>query len=102
MAKSRTRQVAAASTKPARVKTAVCISPEAFQRVGACCLQEGMTQSELFEFLIDKHLSGYYVSVRNGSRIKDPVSQAAPTIPAMTEDRSAIAGNVNEMAASAA
>jgi hypothetical protein len=69
MAKSTSRALAA---KPARVKTAVAISPEAFRRLGACCLSENMTQSEVVEMLIKRSLSGYVVSVR-GERI-NPVA----------------------------
>ncbi len=65
MAKSISRAV---STKPSRVKTAVVISPEAFRRLGAACLAESMTQSEIVELLINRSLSGYVVSVR-GDRI---------------------------------
>jgi hypothetical protein len=65
MAKSLSRTVA---TKPSRVKTAVVISPEAFRRLGAACLAENLTQSELVELLINRSLSGYVVSVR-GERI---------------------------------
>jgi hypothetical protein len=65
MAKSSNRAVAA---KPSRVKTAVVISPEAFRRLGAACLAENLTQSELVELLINRSLSGYVVSVR-GERI---------------------------------
>ncbi len=61
MAKSSSRAV---SQKPIRVKTAVVISPEAFRRLGACCLSENMTQSEVVEMLINRALSGYVVSVR--------------------------------------
>ena len=61
MAKSMNRTVA---TKPSRVKTAVVISPEAFRRLGAACLAENLTQSELVELLINRSLSGYVVSVR--------------------------------------
>lgn len=61
MARSISRAVA---TKPSRVKTAVVISPEAFRRLGAACLAENMTQSELVEALINRSLSGYVVSVR--------------------------------------
>jgi hypothetical protein len=61
MAKSTSRVVAA---KPSRVKTAVCLSPESFKRLGAACIQEGMTQSELVELMISRMLSGYVISVR--------------------------------------
>ncbi len=69
MAKSTSR---VAASKPIRVKTAVIISPEAFRRLGACCLSENMTQSEVVEMLINRSLSGYVVSVR-GERI-NPVA----------------------------
>jgi hypothetical protein len=61
MARSTSRSVA---SRPARVKTAICISPEAAKRLGAACIQEGMTQSELVEFMIGRLLSGYVISLR--------------------------------------
>jgi hypothetical protein len=79
MAKSTSRTV---SQRPARVKTAVVISPEAFRRLGAACLAENMTQSELVEALINRSLSGYVVSVRG------PGFHAAPVAPATIDDRS--------------
>jgi hypothetical protein len=69
MAKSTSRKAVSA---PARVKTAVVISPEAFRRLGAACLAESMTQSQIVEMLINRTLSGYVVSVR-GERI-NPVA----------------------------
>jgi hypothetical protein len=61
MAKANSRVVA---TKPSRVKTAVVISPEAFRRLGAACLAENLSQSEIVEALINRALSGYVVQVR--------------------------------------
>jgi len=61
MAKSTSRRAVQSAVK---VKTAVCLSPEAFRRLGACCLSENMTQSEVVELLISRALSGYVVSVR--------------------------------------
>ena len=61
MAKSNSRTGAA---KPTRIKTAVVISPEAFRRLGAACLAENMTQSEIVEMLINRSLSCYVVQVR--------------------------------------
>jgi hypothetical protein len=61
MSKSNSRSVAA---KPSRIKTAVVISPEAFRRLGAACLAENLSQSEIVEALINRALSGYVVSVR--------------------------------------
>jgi len=65
MAKSTSRHVAAS---PARVKTAVTISAEAYRRLRAACAAEGLEQGELIELLINRLLSGYVVSVR-GERI---------------------------------
>jgi hypothetical protein len=65
MAKSISRKVVSA---PARVKTAVCLSPEAFKKLGAACISEGMTQSDLVELMITRLLSGYVIQVR-GERI---------------------------------
>ena len=60
-----TRQIAG-STAP--IKTAVNLSPEAYYRLRACCVRENMTQSEVVELLVNRHLSGYVVQVR-GERI---------------------------------
>ena len=54
------------STVP--IKTAVNLSPEAYYRLRACCVRETMTQSEVVELLVNRHLSGYVVQVR-GERI---------------------------------
>ncbi len=54
------------STVP--IKTAVNLSPEAYYRLRACCVRENMTQSEVVELLVNRHLSGYVVQVR-GERI---------------------------------
>ncbi len=86
MRKSTTRQVASPAAKPARVKTAVCISPEAFQRIGACCIKENMTQSEVIELLVNRSLSGYVVSVR-GDRLRDSATQANTSVPVAELDR---------------
>jgi hypothetical protein len=58
---------------PARVKTAVCLSPEAFKRLGAACISEDMTQSELVELMINRLLSGYVISVRGPGIHTNPV-----------------------------
>jgi hypothetical protein len=63
MSKSNGRVVAPAA-KPARVKTAVVLSAESAKKLGAASVQEGMTQSELVEYMIGKLLSGYVISVR--------------------------------------
>lgn len=93
MAKSISRSV---TQKPARVKTAVVISPEAFQRLGAACLKEGMTQSEIVEMLINRSLSGYVVSVR-GQGLR-PV----PSDPVDLTNRPSESSDVNPAGATAA
>jgi hypothetical protein len=77
MAKSISRAVA---TKPSRIKTAIVISAESFRRLGAACLAEGMTHSEIVEALINRSLSGYVVSVR-GERF-GPVASTGSATPA--------------------
>jgi hypothetical protein len=81
MPKSISRTVA---TKPSRVKTAVVISPEAFQRLGAACLKENLTQSELVELLINRNLSGYVVSVR-GPGINAGSNASSVSVPMTAE-----------------
>jgi hypothetical protein len=88
MSKPTTRR---GNTSAARIKTAVCISPEAFQKLGACCLKENMTQSQIVELLINRACSPYVVSVRgqgifpaeghssNSASLADGVSQEANT-----------------------
>ncbi len=93
MAKSIGRTV---SQKPARVKTAVVISPEAFQRLGAACLKEGMTQSEIVEMLINRSLSGYVVSVRGQGL------HAGQANPAMPNDRPGDGSGVSQESGAAA
>ena len=96
MSKSSTRPVAASKKTPgekaakekvAKVKTAVCISPKAMGHVDAACAVEHMTQSELFEFMINEHLSGYYAAVPENRRIIKPASQASPVTPVVPTDR---------------
>jgi hypothetical protein len=93
VAKPISRSVA---TKPSRVKTAVVISPEAFRRLGAACLAENMTQSEIVEMLINRSLSGYVVSVRGQGL------HSSPAVPGALNDRPSDAPDVNLTAASAA
>ena len=61
MAKTTGRPV---SASPSRVKTAVTISSEAYRRLRAACVAEGLEQGELIELMINRLLSGYVVSVR--------------------------------------
>jgi len=86
MAKSISRKVVSA---PARVKTAVVISPEAFKRLGACCISENMTQSEVVELLINRSLSGYVVSVR-GERF----GSVAPIDRPKSDDQASESGQI--------
>jgi hypothetical protein len=67
MAKATNRRAVQSAVK---VKTAVTLSPECFKRLGACCLSEGLSQSEVVERLINERLAGYVVSIR-GTRIVD-------------------------------
>jgi hypothetical protein len=67
MAKPSSRRVAASNPK---IKTAVCLSPDTFKRLGAACLAESLSQSELVELLINRACSGYVISIR-GQRIGD-------------------------------
>ena len=93
MAKSNSRSVAA---KPAKIKTAVVISPEAFQRLGAACLKENLSQSEIVEALINRALSGYVVSVRG------PGFHAGQASSPASNDRPSEAPDVNLTGAAAA
>jgi len=65
MAKSTSRRVA---TSPARIKTAVYLSPAAYQRLGLATVAEHKTQSDVVELLINRHLAGYVLSIR-GERL---------------------------------
>jgi hypothetical protein len=67
MAKPSSRRVAASTPK---IKTAVTLAPETFKRLGAACLAESLSQSELVEMLINRACSGYVISIR-GARIGD-------------------------------
>jgi hypothetical protein len=107
MAKPKTRPVADStnpevekSKEPKKIKTAVCLKPSSMRCVDAACSIEQMTQSELFEFLIKTHLSGYYVAVPENRRITKIATQASPAIPAETTDRPDPAESVSQTAAS--
>jgi len=54
--------------------------------MGAACIKEGMTQSEVVELLINRSLSGYVVSVR-GERIRESADRQDRVIPAGDDDR---------------
>lgn len=74
MGKSTSKRLA---TSPGRIKTAVYLSPTAYQRLGAASVAEIKTQSEVVELLINRHLSGYVLSVR-GERIGHSNGSANP------------------------
>jgi hypothetical protein len=78
---------------PGRIKTAVCLSPEAFRRLGAACVSEHMSQSQLVELMINRLLSGYVISVRGPGVHASPVGSI---------DRPGDAADVNLAGASAA
>ena len=52
--------------RPGYTKTSVTLGTETYQRLGAACVAERMTQSEVVALLIDKHLSGYHVGFTAG------------------------------------
>jgi hypothetical protein len=56
MAKSNSRATAE------KTKTAVVLTPLAIQRLGAACVAESMTQSELVEWMIHDRLKGYSIA----------------------------------------
>lgn len=56
MAKSNSRATAE------KIKTAVVLTPMAIKRLGAACVAESMTQSELVEWMIHDRLKGYSVT----------------------------------------
>jgi hypothetical protein len=90
MAKSSSRRVGPSAVK---VKTAVVLSPECFKRLGAACLAESLSQSELVELLINRACSGYIVQVR-GSRVID--------VRGSLNDRPEVSDSASESAPSAA
>ena len=57
MAKSNSRAVAE------KTKTAVVLSPIAIKRLGAACVAESLTQSEIVEWLINDRLKDYAVTL---------------------------------------
>lgn len=116
MAKS-TIPKATAGTKPARIKTAVYLTPDQYQSLGAYCLKESDTQSDIIGRLITQNLSGYYVAVRGpGMKDKDKsppekapaekdsgsASQADSGLPAIPDESAVSADGVNAMATAAA
>lgn len=90
-------------TTPARVKTAVYLGPDEFQSLGAYCLKEHETQSDIIGRLIRENLSAYYVAVRGPSvkeKEKQPEAKAQPPVasqagPAVNDDRPEDADSVS-------
>jgi len=74
MAKSTSRRVPVSA---ARIKTAVYLTPTAYQRLGAASVAEMKRQSEVVELLINRHLAGYVLSVR-GERLGHSNGSANP------------------------
>jgi len=78
MAKSNSRATAD------KTKTAVVLTPLAIQRLGAACVAESMTQSELVEWMIHDRLKGYAISKPSlGERVGKRKSAAS----VMVDDR---------------
>jgi hypothetical protein len=109
MSESTTRQVAkkkpqpkANATAPLRVKTAVSISVEAFERLVSCSTKENMTQGEVIEYLISEMLSAYTVQVRNDGRIKLPADRRSNSSPTYNKDRPKSPEEVSPLVTSAA
>jgi hypothetical protein len=76
MAKSTSRRVPTAKKKK---KTAVYLSLEACQKLGAACVVEMKGQSELVEMLIAESLSGYSAQAR-GRRIGQSTVSTDPDV----------------------
>lgn len=66
MAKSSSPKVASSAEKPRakKTKTAVSLTDDAIKRLGAACTVHQLDQSDIVEWLINKNLSGYVISVR--------------------------------------
>lgn len=78
MAKSSSRATAD------KTKTAVVLTPLAIQRLGAACVAESMTQSELVEWMIHDRLKGYAISKPS---LGERVGKRKSTASVMADDR---------------
>lgn len=87
MAKTLSRR-AVQSAAPVRVKTTVTLTADTFRRLGAACVAEDMTQSEIAEWLFSRHLSGYFVG-NKGSRVGDSPDPRNRAVPVPSNDRPA-------------
>jgi hypothetical protein len=76
MAKSTPRRPVVSTT---RVRTTVYLSPIANQRLGLAAVAETKTQSDVVELLINRHLSGYVLSIR-GERLVHSTGSANPEV----------------------
>jgi hypothetical protein len=86
MAKSSSRATAE------KTKTAVVLSTLAIQRLGAACVAESMTQSELVEWMIHDRLKGYAISKPSlGERVGKRKSSAS----VMTDESADLGDHVN-------
>jgi hypothetical protein len=83
-------------TKPKKTKTAVCLTDGAIGHLDAASAVHRWTQSQVIEYLINTHLSGYYATVTAASRIIKLPNQATP---AETTDRPDPAESVSQAAA---
>ena len=78
MAKSNSRATAD------KTKTAVVLTPLAIQRLGAACVAESMTQSELVEWMIHDRLKGYAITKPS---LGDRVGKRKSSASVMADDR---------------
>lgn len=89
MAKSSSRATAE------KTKTAVVLTPLAIQRLGAACVAESMTQSELVEWMIHDRLKGYSIAKPSlGERVGKRKSSAS----VMTDESADLGAHVNSPA----
>ncbi len=100
MARSIGRKVA---TSPVRIKTSFTLTPETFRKLGAACVAEDMTQSEVAEKLFSEALSGYFVVNRGDSiAARKPNGPAGRNGPVNAEDRRESAAEISPPASDAA
>jgi hypothetical protein len=101
MTKSPTRPVAKRTRRTReqatdRVKTAVILSADTYQRLSACSARERLTHSQILEALLSEMLSSYVVSCHAGRSIWDLTGQKNP---AANTDRREADDSVNADAA---
>jgi hypothetical protein len=102
MARSASHQVAKSPTAP-RVKMSFSLTPKTARQVGAACVAEGMSQSEIAEMLFSRYLSGYFVGNRGASVAeRHPDGPAGRAGPVTNDDRRDAAVEISLPAESAA